>query len=73
MAEGLDGVQAFKYGKAAKLAACKFKAPKGRKFAGWATSAANAKKGVVKFKNKQAFKNLIITGKTVKLYAVWKK
>ena len=36
-------------------------------------SAANAKKGVVKFKNKQAVKDLIITGKTVKLYAVWKK
>lgn len=40
---------------------------------GWATSVANAKKGKVKFKNKKAVKNLVITGKTVKLYAVWKK
>lgn len=40
---------------------------------GWATSAANAKAGKVAYKNKQAVKNLITTGKTVKLYAVWKK
>ena len=71
--KGATVVQTLKYGKAAKLAKCKFKAPKGRKFAGWATSAANAKAGKVKYKNAQAVKNLIITGKTVKLYAVWKK
>ena len=70
--KGATVVQTLKYGKAAKLAKCKFKAPKGRKFAGWATSAANAKAGKVKYKNAQAVKNLIVTGKTVNLYAVWK-
>ena len=70
---GTMAVQTFKYGTAANLAACKFTAPKGRKFAGWATSAANAKAGKVKYKNKQAVKNLLLNGKTVKLYAVWKK
>jgi len=70
---GVTVVQTLKYGKATTLAKCKFVAPKGKKFAGWATSAANAKAGKVKYKNAQAVKNLITTGKTVKLYAVWKK
>jgi uncharacterized repeat protein (TIGR02543 family) len=65
--------QTMTYGKAKKLTANKFTAPKGKKFAGWATSKANARKGVVKYKNKASVKNLVTTGKTVKLYAVWKK
>lgn len=64
--------QTFTYGKAAKLKANVF-TRRGYKFKGWATSKANAKKGVVKYKNKKKVKNLITTGKTVKLYAVWKK
>ncbi|MBR3086594.1 MAG: InlB B-repeat-containing protein [Kiritimatiellae bacterium] len=70
--KGKTVVQTLKYGKAAKLAKCKFKAPKGKKFAGWATSKAKARAGKVKYRNKAAVKNLITTGKTVKLYAVWK-
>lgn len=71
--KGATVVQTVKYGKAVNLAKCKFIAPKGRKFAGWATSAAKAKAGKVKYKNKAAVKNLLLTGKTVKLYAIWKK
>jgi uncharacterized repeat protein (TIGR02543 family) len=67
-AKGTMAVQTFKYGKAAKLSANKFKR-KGYVFKGWAKS----KKGKVVYKNKQKIKNLVITGKTVKLYAVWKK
>jgi uncharacterized repeat protein (TIGR02543 family) len=70
---GKMAAQTMTYGKAKKLPANKFKAPKGKKFAGWATSRANAKKGKVKYKNKAAVKNLVANGKTVKLYAVWKK
>ncbi len=66
---GKVAVQTMTYGKAKKLTANKFKAPKGKKFAGWATSKANAKKGVVKYK--KSVKNLVTNGKTVKLYAVW--
>jgi uncharacterized repeat protein (TIGR02543 family) len=65
--------QTMTYGKAKKLPANKFTAPKGKKFAGWATSKANANKGIVKYKNKASVKNLVTNGKTVKLYAVWKK
>ncbi len=71
--KGKMAVETFTYGKAKKLTANKFKAPKGKKFAGWATSKANAKKGKVAYKNKKAVKNLVTNGKTVKLYAVWKK
>jgi uncharacterized repeat protein (TIGR02543 family) len=70
---GTMAAQTMTYGKAKKLSANKFKAPKGKKFAGWATSKANAKKGVVKYRNKANVKNLVTTGKTVKLYAVWRK
>ena len=70
--KGKMAVQAMTYGKATALAACKF-TRKGYTFAGWATSAANAKKGKVAFKNKKKVKNLVTTGKAVKLYAVWKK
>ena len=64
--------QTFKYGKAKRLKANKFKRA-GYRFKGWATSKAKAKKGKVKYKNKKKVKNLTATGKTVKLYAVWKK
>ena len=71
--KGKMATQAMTYGKAKKLSANKFKAPKGMKFAGWAKSKADAKKGKVAFKDKKSVKNLVTTGKTVKLYAVWKK
>ena len=64
--------QTMTYGKAKKLTANKFKR-KGYTFKGWAKSKALAKKGKIAYKNKKAVKNLVTTGKTVKLYAVWKK
>ena len=64
--------QTFAYGKAKRLRANKFKR-KGYRFKGWATSKAKAKKGKVKYKNKRKVKNLTATGRTVKLYAAWKK
>jgi uncharacterized repeat protein (TIGR02543 family) len=67
-AKGKMAVQAFKYGKAKKLTANKFKR-KGYVFKGWAKT----KKGPAVYRNKHKVKNLIITGKTVKLYAVWQK
>ena len=70
---GKMAVEKFTYGKAKKLSKNKFKAPNGKKFVGWAKSKSAAKKGQVTYKNKQKVKNLLITGKTVKLYAVWKK
>lgn len=61
------------YGKKKALTKNKFK-KKGYKFAGWATSKKNAKKGKVAYKNKAKVKNLTSAkGKTVTLYAVWKK
>ena len=60
------------YGKAKKLSANKFKRT-GYVFKGWAKSKADAKKGKVACKNKKSVKNLTTTGKTVKLYAVWRK
>ena len=59
------------YGKAKKLTANKF-TRSGYKFAGWAKSKADAKAGKTTYKNKKKVKNLTTTGKTVKLYAVWK-
>ena len=58
----------FKYGKSKALKKNTFKAPKGKVFAGWATS----KNGKAKYTDGQQVKNLTSTnGKTVKLYAVW--
>ncbi len=71
--KGTMAEQTLEYGKPAKLTANKYKAPKGKKFAGWAKSKADAKKGKIAYKNKKSVKNLLTTGKTVKLYAVWKK
>ena len=57
------------YDKYVKLTANAFKRT-GYKFSGWATT----KKGKVAYKNKAKVKNLTATnGKTVTLYAVWKK
>ena len=57
------------YGKNVKLTANAFKRT-GYKFAGWAKK----KNGKVAYKNKAKVKNLTATnGKTVTLYAVWKK
>ena len=59
----------FGYNKYKALDKCTFKAPKGKAFAGWATSA----KGKVVYKNGQKVKNLThLNGKTVTLYAKWK-
>lgn len=70
--KGKMKTQSFKYGQSKKLSKNKFK-KSGYKFKGWAKSKAKAKKGKVKYKNCQKVKNLTKTGKTVKLYAVWKK
>ncbi len=66
--KGKMAAQKMTYGKKAKLRANKFKR-KGYTFRGWAKS----KKGKVVYTNKKAVKNLVKNGKTVKLYAVWKK
>ena len=70
--KGTMTVESFTYGKAKKLSKNKFK-KRGSTFVGWAKSKTLAKKGTVAYKNKQAVKNLVTNGKTVKLYAVWKK
>ena len=70
--KGRMAAQKMTYGKAARLKANKFKRT-GFTFKGWAKSKALAKKGKVAYKNKKKVKNLVKNGKTVKLYAVWKK
>ena len=70
--KGKMKAQKMTYGKAKKLAKNKFKRT-GYKFKGWAMTKSLAKKGRVKYKNKKKVKNLTATGKTVRLYAVWKK
>lgn len=70
---GSMAVQTFAYGKAQSLSANRFKAPRGKRFAGWAKSAADARRGKVAYRDGQAVKNLLANGKTAKLYAVWKK
>ena len=74
-AKGVTGkmaVETMTYGSAKRLSANKFKRD-GYVFKGWAKSKALAKKGKVAYKNKKSVKNLVTNGKTVKLYAVWKK
>ena len=66
--KGKMAVQKFTYGKSAKLSKNKFKR-RGYVFVGWAKK----KKGKVVYKNGKTVKNLVTTGKTVKLYAVWRK
>ncbi len=70
--KGKMAVETFTYGKAKKLSKNTFKRD-GYTFKGWATSKKLAQKGKVSYKNKKKVKNLITTGKTVKLYAVWKR
>ena len=70
--KGKMAVQKFTYGKPKKLSKNKFKR-KGYVFKGWAKSKKLAKKGKVAYKNRKKVKNLVTNGKTVKLYAVWKK
>ena len=66
--KGKMATQKMTYGKAKKLSANKFKRS-GHTFQGWAKS----KNGKVAYKDRTSVKNLVTTGKTVKLYAVWKK
>ena len=65
-------VQTCAYGKAQKLCANKF-TRKGYVFAGWAIRDPLATVPKIAYKNGQAVKNLSADGRTVKLYAVWKK
>ena len=61
------------YGKDKKLMKNTF-TKKGYKFAGWALSKADAKKGIVAYKNRAKVKNLTAKNKgSVTVYAVWKK
>ena len=69
---GKMATESMTYGKAKKLSANKFKRT-GFVFQGWAKSKADAKAGKVAYANKKSVKNLVTNGKTVKLYAVWKK
>ena len=66
--QGKMSAQKMTYGKAKKLSANKF-TRKGYDFLGWAKS----KTGTVAYKDQAAVKNLVANGKTVKLYAAWKK
>ncbi len=70
--KGTMAVQKMTYGKAKKLAKNKFKR-EGYVFKGWAKSKTLAKKGKVAYRNGMSVKNLTASGKTVKLYSVWKK
>ena len=71
-ATGTMAKQTFTYGKGKRLSKNKF-TREGYTFKGWAKSKALAKKGKVAYKNRKKVKNLVANGKTVKLYAVWKK
>ena len=68
--KGKMASQKMVYGKKAQLAANKFKRS-GYTFKGWARSKADAAAGNKAYKNKKSVKNIIKTGSTVKLYAVW--
>lgn len=65
----MNAIKNVKANKKVKLTANKFKAPKGKKFAGWNT----AKDGSgVAYKNKASVKNIAEKKGTVTLYAQWK-
>ncbi len=64
--------QTFKYGEKQSLRKNKF-IRKGYVFAGWAISDPLATIPKVAYKNGQAVKNLSPDGRTVTLYAVWKR
>jgi uncharacterized repeat protein (TIGR02543 family) len=70
--KGKMSAQTFTYGKAQKLASNKF-TRKGYVFGGWAIRDPLATVPKVAYRNGQAVKNLSIDGRTVKLYAVWKR
>ena len=70
--KGKMAVEKMTYGKAKELSANKFKR-KGYVFKGWAKSMVKAENGKVAYEDKKTVKYLTTTGKTVKLYAVWKK
>ena len=70
--KGKMKVQTMTYDRTKRLLKNKFKRS-GYMFKGWAKSKAKAKKGKAAYKDKRKVKNLTKTGKTVKLYAVWKK
>ena len=69
---GTMASQTVSRGAKAQLKACAF-THDGYKFAGWAKSAALAKKGTVAYKNRASVKNLAASGKSVTVYAVWKR
>ena len=58
------------YGKAAKLPANQFERG-GYLFIGWAQTKRAAAAGKVAYKDGKSVKNLVVSGKTAKLYAVW--
>jgi len=69
----MSSLTSRKYGTTYTLTKNKYKRT-GYVFKGWATSKANAKKGIVKYKNGAKVKNLSSkNGATITLYAVWKK
>ena len=70
--KGKMPVQTFKYGQTQKLVSNKF-TRKGYVFGGWAIRDPLATVPKVAYKDKQAVKNLSANGRTVKLYAVWKR
>ena len=70
--KGKMSVQSMVYGKSAKLAANAF-TRSGYLFIGWARTKRAAAAGTITYKDEKSVKNLITTGKTVKLYAVWKR
>lgn len=70
--KGTMSVEPMTYGSSKKLTANAFYRM-GYVFIGWAKSKALADSGHVTYKNGQKVKNLVKTGKTVKLYAVWKE
>ena len=70
--KGKMPVQTFKYGQTQKLASNKF-TRKGYVFGGWAIRDPLATIPKVAYRDGQAVKNLSPDGRTVKLYAVWKR
>ncbi len=60
--------QTMTRGKAKRLTACRYR-KKGYQFIGWAKT----RTGPVVFRDKQKVKNLARAGKTIKLYARWRK
>lgn len=66
--QGSSYTQALQYNKITELVENRFSRV-GYQFKGWSKK----KDGAVEYKNRQSVKNLTTVGKTIKLYAVWKK